>query len=133
VLAVDQPGEVRLRVPDGANRGVTGGDRGPLVVEHFCGGSPPRHPHPRAGNAHVRGPGEVVPEPVPLGLGQMLDQAEQVSAGGDEHAPKLLVIQPFGLPQDRLTVEVQERERGVQLARTSCPVTSAAPSTSRST
>ncbi len=66
MLGADQPGEVSLRVPDGANCGITCGDRSPLV---------------------------------------------------DEHAAKLLVVQPFGLLQDRLPVEVRERERSVQLAR----------------
>src|SRR5215207_9413051 len=64
-----------------------------------------------------RGSGEVVAEPIPLRLGQVLDETKDAGAAVDQYAAQLLLGQPVDLLQHAVPGERQEREGRVELAR----------------
>ena len=61
--------------------------------------------------------GEVVAEPGPLRLGQVLDETEDGRAAADQDAAQLLAGQPVGLLQHAVPGEREERQGGAELAR----------------
>jgi hypothetical protein len=59
----------------------------------------------------------VIAEPVPLYLGQVLDQAKNGGATAGQDAAQLFIRQPIGLLQHAVPGERQERQGRVELAR----------------
>jgi len=59
----------------------------------------------------------VVAEPIPLRLGQVLDETKDGGAAVDQDPAQLLIRQPVGLLQHTVPGERQERQGRVELAR----------------
>ena len=86
----------------GAKVAVLG--RRPVVPQHVAGGAVGRDGHAVL-PARVRGPDEVVAEPVPLRLGQVLDETQDGGAAVDQYAAQLVIGQPVRLLQHAMPGE----------------------------
>ena len=98
-VAVDWDGETRFRVAGGTDRAVAVLDGRLVAGQHVGRGTVGEDSHAVFLAGVSGGPGEVVAEPVPLRLGQVLDQAKDRGAAVDQDAAQLLIRQPVGLLQ----------------------------------
>jgi hypothetical protein len=116
-VAVDRDDETRFRVADGTDRAVAVLDCRPVVPQHVGRGAVGGDGHAVFPVGVPCGPDEVVAEPIPLRLGQVLDETKDGGAAVDQDAAQLLIRQPVGLLQHAVPGERQERQGRVELAR----------------
>src|SRR5262245_52303268 len=114
-LALDRNGDVRFRVADRSDGAIALGHSLLVVPQHIGYGAAGRHSH--AVSVSVRaGAEEVVAEPVPLSLRQVLDETNDGSAAIDEHAAQLLIGHAVRLLEYTVAGEGQEGQGSIELA-----------------
>src|SRR5215211_346846 len=116
-VAVDRDDDARFRVADVPDRSVAVLNGRPVVPQHVASGTAGGDGHAVFPAGVPRGSGEVVAEPIPLRLGQVLDETKDAGAAVDQDAAQLLIGQPVGFLQRAVPGERQERQGCVELAR----------------